>query len=164
MPGVSVPHSFVSHLPTRYFSPGSFKEPSEETDPSEQSKDMDEPCALVVDDVPDVSEMFGMMLRLSGYHVTIASSATEALEHASVTQFDVIVSDIGMPVMNGYELARRLRSMPGYSDTPMIAVTGFARYDDRERALQSGFNAHLTKPVSPDKLIDLIESLREQAG
>lgn len=116
---------------------------------------------LVVDDSPDVLEMFGMMLRLSGYEVAAAASATEALEHARVMQFDVVVSDIGMPQINGYELARRLRELPGYANVPMIAVTGFTRYNDHMKALESGFNAHLSKPVNPTTLLDLIERLRE---
>ena len=75
--------------------------------------------------------------------------------------FDVIVSDIGMPEMNGYELARRLRALPGYANVPMIAVTGFSMYKDQTQALESGFNAHLSKPVNPTTLLDLIERLRE---
>lgn len=114
-----------------------------------------------MDDSPDVLEMFGIMLSLSGYEVAVAASATEALEHARATQFDVIVSDIGMPEINGYELARRLRELPGYANVPMIAVTGFTRYKDHAQALESGFNAHLSKPVYPTTLLNLIERLRE---
>ena len=116
---------------------------------------------LVVDDAPDVLEMFSTLLRLSGYNVAVADSASQALERAQATQFDVVVSDIGMPEMNGYELAKRLRKLPGYSDVPMIAVTGYARYNDRTQAIESGFNAHLSKPVNPTTLLDLIERLRE---
>jgi CheY-like chemotaxis protein len=72
----------------------------------------------------------------------------------------VIVSDIGMPEMNGYELARAVRTMPGYDQVPMIAVTGFSMYNDRGRALESGFNAHLTKPIDLGILFQLIEQLR----
>jgi two-component system CheB/CheR fusion protein len=105
--------------------------------------------------------MFSMMLQLSGYDVGVAASATEALEQARSMQFDVIVSDIGMPEMNGYELARRLRQMPDYASVPMIAVTGYAMYKDQTQALESGFNAHLSKPVNPTTLLDLIEQLRK---
>lgn len=116
---------------------------------------------LVVDDAPDVLEMFGIMLRLSGYKVSVAASAPEALEQARATQFDVIVSDIGMPEMNGYELARRLREIPGYGNVPMIAVTGFSMFKDQSQALESGFDAHLSKPVDPVNLLELIERLRD---
>ena len=63
--------------------------------------------------------------------------------------------------MNGYELAEALRALPDYEHVPLIAVTGFSVYDDRGRAIQSGFNAHMTKPINPMTLLDLIKSLRE---
>jgi CheY-like chemotaxis protein len=115
--------------------------------------------ALVVDDAPDVTEMLAMLLRYAGYDVVTVFSAPDALETARTEQFDVVVSDIGMPGMNGYELAEALRRLPDYDEVPMIAVTGFAMYDDRDRALSSGFNAFLTKPINPMDLIDLIRRL-----
>lgn len=118
------------------------------------------PRALVVDDAPDVTEMLAVLLRFSGYDVTTSFSASDAVDAARGERFDVVVSDIGMPGMNGYELAATLRSLPDYRAVPMIAVTGFAMYDDRDRALQSGFNAFLTKPINPTDLIQLIERLR----
>jgi len=117
--------------------------------------------ALIVDDVADVSEMLSVFLSLAGYEVVTALSASEALEAARSTHFDVVISDIGMPQMNGYELAQALRSTPGYEGVPLVAVTGFSLYDDLQRSLQSGFNAHLTKPVDPNELFQLIERLRD---
>jgi CheY-like chemotaxis protein len=108
--------------------------------------------ALVVDDNPDITEMLAAVLRLSGYDVSTAFSAPEALTAAHERRFDVVVSDIGMPGMNGYELARALRSRPEYGSARMVAVTGFAMYDDRDRALEAGFDAHLSKPVAPADL------------
>jgi CheY-like chemotaxis protein len=105
--------------------------------------------ALVVDDNQDITEMLAAVLRLSGYDVSTAHSAPEALEAASGRRFDVVVSDIGMPGMNGYELARALRAHPEYVSTRMVAVTGFAAYDDRDRTLEAGFDAHLSKPIKP---------------
>ena len=119
------------------------------------------PRALVVDDAPDVTEMIAMFLQHAGYDAVMTFSAAEALEAAKSQRFEVIVSDIGMPGMNGYDLAVALRSLPGYGDVPLIAVTGFSMYDDRGRALASGFNAHLTKPINPMTLLDLIKSLRD---
>jgi two-component system CheB/CheR fusion protein len=119
------------------------------------------PRALVVDDAPDVTEMLAMFLQHAGYETVMAFSAIEALETAQHDHFEVIVSDIGMPGMNGYDLAVALRALPEYSDVPMIAVTGFSMYDDRGRALESGFNAHMTKPINPMTLLDLIKSLRD---
>lgn len=119
------------------------------------------PRALIVDDAPDVTEMIALFLQHMGYEVVMAFSAPEALEAARRDHFEVIVSDIGMPGMNGYDLAVALRALPEYSDIPMIAVTGFSMYDDRSRALQSGFSAHMTKPINPMALLDLIKSLRD---
>ncbi|HEX8494061.1 MAG TPA: response regulator [Pyrinomonadaceae bacterium] len=124
-------------------------------------KDEHKPRALVVDDAQDVTEMIAMFLRHAGYEPVMAFNAQEALDAARTGQFDVVVSDIGMPGMNGYELAVALRELPSYSTTPMIAVTGFSMYDDRGRALQSGFNAHLTKPINPMALLELIKRLRD---
>lgn len=119
------------------------------------------PRALVVDDAPDVTEMIATLMRYAGYEVTAAFSATQALDVARQTAFDVVISDIGMPGMNGYELAEALRAFPAYRDVPLIAVTGFAMYTDRERALRAGFNNFLTKPINPLDLIELVKRLRD---
>ena len=121
---------------------------------------LDRPRALVVDDAPDVTEMFSVLLQHAGYEVVTVFSGRQALEAAHAASFDVIVSDIGMPGMNGYELAEQLRASDLHRRTPMIAVTGFSMYDDRDRALAAGFNAFLTKPVSPRDLLSLVEQLR----
>ncbi|HSE22994.1 MAG TPA: response regulator, partial [Pyrinomonadaceae bacterium] len=90
------------------------------------------PNALVVDDVADVTEMLSVLLTHAGYHVVTAASAMGALKVARERQFDVIISDIGMPEMNGYQLARELRMLPGYESIPMVAVTGYSMFDDKE--------------------------------
>ena len=115
--------------------------------------------ALVVDDVADVTEMLAVVLTHAGYNVVTAASAPAALKAASERQFDVIISDIGMPEMNGYQLAREMRQMPGYETVPMVAVTGYSMFDDKERSTKAGFNAHMTKPIDPRALLDLIEQL-----
>ena len=114
---------------------------------------------LVVDDVNDVTEMIGLFLKHAGYDVSIADSARAALQLAGESAFDLIISDIGMPAMNGYELAEILRSMPNYREIPLIAVTGYTEYDDRGRSLRAGFNAHLTKPIDPSQLLNLMNEL-----
>ncbi|HST51014.1 MAG TPA: response regulator [Pyrinomonadaceae bacterium] len=114
---------------------------------------------LVVDDAPDVTEMIAMMMRYAGYDVTTALSANEAFEAALRSRFDVVVSDIGMPGMNGYQLAEALRRLPEYAAVPLVAVTGFTMYDDRERARASGFDDFLTKPISPADLLDAVKRL-----
>jgi CheY-like chemotaxis protein len=118
------------------------------------------PRALVVDDAPDVTEMLAILLQYAGYEVVTVYSGPQALSAARAEKFDVVVSDIGMPGMNGYELAEAVRALPDYQSTPMIAVTGFTMYEDRDRALRCGFNAFLTKPINPRDLISLVERLR----
>lgn len=115
--------------------------------------------ALVVDDVADVTEMLAVVLTHAGYSVVTAASAPAALKAAREHQFDVIISDIGMPEMNGYQLAREMRTMPGYETIPMVAVTGYSMFDDKERSTNAGFNAHMTKPIDPRALIELIDQL-----
>jgi CheY-like chemotaxis protein len=115
--------------------------------------------ALVVDDVADVTEMLAVVLTHAGYSVVTAASAPAALNAARERQFDVVISDIGMPEMNGYQLAREMRLLPGYQAVPMVAVTGYSMFDDKERSTKAGFNAHMTKPIDPRALLDLIEQL-----
>jgi CheY-like chemotaxis protein len=114
---------------------------------------------LVVDDVSDVTEMIALFLKHAGYRVDTADSAAMALQLAGERNFDLIISDIGMPGMNGYELAGSLRRQTVYQSIPIIAVTGYSEYDDRGRALQAGFSAHLTKPIDPAQLLDLMNEL-----
>jgi CheY-like chemotaxis protein len=115
--------------------------------------------ALVVDDVADVTEMLAVVLTHAGYSVVTAASAPAALKAARERQFDVVISDIGMPEMNGYQLAREMRQMPGYETVPMVAVTGYSMFDDKERSSKAGFSAHMTKPIDPRALLDLIDQL-----
>jgi len=115
--------------------------------------------ALVVDDVADVTEMLAVVLTHAGYSVVTAASAPAALKAARERQFDVIISDIGMPEMNGYQLAREMRTMPGYETIPMVAVTGYSMFDDKERSTNAGFSAHMTKPIDPRALLELIDQL-----
>jgi CheY-like chemotaxis protein len=115
--------------------------------------------ALVVDDVSDVTEMLSMLMTHAGYDVSTASSAQDAIAIARERHFDVVISDIGMPEMNGYQLAEALRALPGYQNVPMVAVTGYSMFDDRNRSLTAGFNEHVTKPIDPRAFLELIEQL-----
>jgi len=114
---------------------------------------------LIVDDVVDVTEMIALFLKHAGFDVTTANSAEDALRITAWSHFDLVISDIGMPEMNGYQLAESLRSNDDYSDVPLIAVTGYTEYDDRGRSLRAGFNAHLTKPINPSHLLEIISEL-----
>jgi CheY-like chemotaxis protein len=115
--------------------------------------------ALVVDDVADVTEMLSVLMTHAGYEVSTASNAQQAIALASENQFDMIISDIGMPEMNGYELAKAIRLLPGYETVPMVAVTGYSMFDDRSRSLTAGFSEHVTKPIDPRAFLELIEQL-----
>jgi two-component system, chemotaxis family, CheB/CheR fusion protein len=149
-------------LPPNRFSYGGADIPTQRAETGDApARDKNRPRALVVDDAPDVTEMIATFLQHAGFDAVMAFSAPEALEAARVERFQVVISDIGMPGMNGYDLAIALRALPEYSNVPMIAVTGFSVYDDKGRALQSGFNAHMTKPINPMSLLDLIKSLGE---
>ena len=117
------------------------------------------PSALVVDDSVDIAFMLAMILQHAGYNAVMSVSAREALALAQREHFDLVISDIGMPQMDGYAFAQRLRALSGYATVPMIAVTGFAEYDDRDRALAAGFTTHVKKPVDPASLVELIRSL-----
>jgi CheY-like chemotaxis protein len=155
-PNLSSPHQLSSQfLPSR-----------EEQDalhfPGKQSSVRDSEkkgWALVVDDVSDVTEMLSVLLTHAGYQVSTASCAQYAIALAREHHFDLIISDIGMPEMNGYELAKTLRSLPGYEAVPMVAVTGYSMFDDRNRSLTAGFNEHVTKPINPRAFLELIEQL-----
>jgi CheY-like chemotaxis protein len=118
---------------------------------------------LVVDDVPDVTEMIELLLKHAGYDVSTADSAQDALHLARLNHYDLVISDIGMPEMNGYELATALRELAAYNKTPLIAVTGYSEYDDRGRAVRAGFNVHLTKPIEPTQLLTLMRELLSQS-
>ena len=157
--------SFLSLDVERHHASPSARDPlrtqnSEKTDRSTSRESAStKRTALVVDDVSDVTEMLSVLLSRAGYAVVTAASAPQALNAANEFQFDVIISDIGMPGMNGYQLAHELRQLPGYENVPLVAVTGYSMFDDRERSKRAGFNAHMTKPIDPSALLALIEQL-----
>ncbi len=114
---------------------------------------------LVVDDSEDTTEMVRHLLEIGGAAVNVATSGFEALELASEKQFDVVLSDISMPGMDGFEFIRKLRELPGKEDVPAVALTGFGRPEDVQRASQEGFHAHLTKPFDIETLATLLQKL-----
>ncbi len=102
---------------------------------------------LVVDDTIDAAETLAMLLRLDGHEVSIAHDGEQALALAAVDAPDVVLMDIGLPRMDGYEVARRLKLLPGLERARLVAITGYGQESDRRAALAAGFSAHLTKPV-----------------
>ena len=116
---------------------------------------------LVVDDQPDARDLVKRLLEEVGATVLTASSAQEGLETIAKEPPSVIVSDIGMPEVDGYEFLRQVRKLPpkGGGATPAIALTAFARAEDRLLALRAGYQSHLSKPVEPSELIQVIAAV-----
>jgi signal transduction histidine kinase len=121
------------------------------------SEDLAGVRVLVVDDMADTLDLTGQMLQSRGACTVLASSAQEALELLAAGQFDVVVSDIAMPEMDGYELVRRMRAQ-GLA-VPAVALTAFTRPEDREHALQAGFEAYVAKPLEAGALVAAIAGL-----
>jgi CheY-like chemotaxis protein len=99
-----------------------------------------------------------MLLSSLDYEIVTASDAASTIAMATQHQPDVILLDIGLPGANGYEVARMLRRLPGLANVRLIALTGYGSARDRQRALEAGFDNHLTKPVSTKLLLECIES------
>ena len=118
---------------------------------------------LVVDDEPDARSLIQRLLEDCNAKVSTAASAHEAMQVLLRDSPDVIVSDIGMPGEDGFTLIRRIRALDGDPGaTPAIALTAYARTEDRVKAIQAGFQLHLSKPVEPLELVTMVESLAQR--
>ena len=118
---------------------------------------------LIVEDSTDTLELLRMIFQREGANVTTATSAAEALQQAVIKRPSIIISDIGMPETDGYELLEQLRLIPGLAEVPAIAVSGYASEDDRERALAVGYMALVPKPIDVDVLFTLIQDIKAPA-
>jgi len=114
---------------------------------------------LVVDDNVDAAECIGVMLEMKGHQVEVVHDGFAAVETAKRDKPDVILLDIGLPGRDGYEVAQILRADPDFADTKIIAVTGYGKDEDRRRTKAAGMDHHLTKPVDPDHLDQLLRVL-----
>jgi len=110
---------------------------------------------LLIDDNTDALETMGMLLSQEGHSVQVADDGKKGLDLALGEHFDVALVDIGLPVLDGYEVAKQFRAQPNGADTILIALTGYGQDKDRQRALDAGFDAHLTKPADVEKLTKL---------
>lgn len=119
---------------------------------------------LVVDDSADTVDMLRRLLEMEGAMVATAYGGAEALEIALDRDFDVVLSDISMPGMDGFEFARRLREIEKQRDVPVIALTGFGRVEDVDRAKAEGFLSHITKPIDVNNLIEIMRKLPTKNG
>jgi CheY-like chemotaxis protein len=107
---------------------------------------------LVVDDNRDAADSLAMLLEIGGHEVTAVYSAPDALKRAPELKPAVIVMDLGLPEIDGCEVARRIRSMPELKGVRLVALTGYGRDEDRQRTRDAGFDHHLVKPVDLDEL------------
>jgi signal transduction histidine kinase/CheY-like chemotaxis protein len=115
---------------------------------------------LIVDDNLDAAELLQRALEESGYAVEMATDPITALDVAARFAPEVAILDIGLPVIDGYELATRLLALPEAADCRLIALTGYGQEHDRRRSLDAGFHEHLVKPVDVDRLVRLVEVVR----
>ena len=114
---------------------------------------------LIVEDNDDSREMLTEALGLKGHEVRSVNDGRSALDAVDAWRPDVVILDIGLPGMNGHEVARRLRQQPELRDVVLVALTGWGQEQDRERSFAAGIEHHLTKPLDPDKLDELLAVL-----
>jgi len=116
---------------------------------------------LIADDNFDAAQSLALILRMEGHEVRTAGDGLEALEIAEGFQPQIVLLDIGMPKLDGYETARRLRERPWAASALLVAQTGWGQEDDKRRAREAGFDRHLVKPLDPEALSDLLEEALE---
>lgn len=116
-------------------------------------------CILVVDDSSETTDMLSKLLEMDGAEVHTARGGMEALAIAGQSEFDLVISDISMPEMDGYQLLQELRQLPQMANVPALALTGFGRVSDIDRAHREGFTKHFTKPLDIDKLLISVREL-----
>ena len=115
---------------------------------------------LVVDDNVDAADGLKMLLELDGENVDAAYDGEAALRRARESRPQVVLLDVGMPGMDGYEVARRLREAPETRNAYIIAVTGWGQSEDRQKSKEAGFDLHLVKPIDPEALRRLLRGFR----
>ena len=119
---------------------------------------------LIADDNEDAADALSEFLRIAGHHVQTVNNGHDALRSALALAPDAVLLDIGMPGLNGYEVARALRANAGMKKTVLVALTGWGTDDDRSRASAAGFDHHLTKPTSAADIVKVLETARPRAA
>jgi CheY-like chemotaxis protein len=119
---------------------------------------------LVVDDSHDAAESLAMLLELEGHEIHTAHDGAEAVRTAERVRPDVVLMDIGLPIVNGYEACRLIRTQAWGASMVMVALTGWGQEDDREQSRAAGFDLHLVKPVDHAELSRVISSARPHAS
>jgi CheY-like chemotaxis protein len=145
----------------------SVKAMSSDTSEESQSVNSSSPQPLrilVTDDNADARAMMEAMLALDGHDVRVARDGAQTLLAMEQSPPDVVLMDIGLPDMDGYELARRINEIDAYRQVKLIALTGFGQPEDEQRAYDAGFDLHLTKPVAPQTLRDVLAAFTRGDG
>jgi CheY-like chemotaxis protein len=119
---------------------------------------------LLVEDNPDALETLRLLLELEGHRVTAVDTGERAVALALEKKFSVALIDIGLPDVDGYQVARRIRSGGSGDQMLLVALTGYGQPEDVRRALAAGFNAHVVKPVDPDSLAKTLSELAPRAS
>jgi CheY-like chemotaxis protein len=119
---------------------------------------------LIVDDDEMVLLALEELLKPEGYHIGAATRGAEALAKMERQVYDLVLIDVIMPEMDGYELCRRIRLRPEYAETPVIFLTAKSREEDRVQGLDAGGNLYLSKPISPDKLLKIVADAVDRQG
>lgn len=114
---------------------------------------------LLVEDNPDARETLRLILELEGHRVAAADTGERGIELARDNAFTVALIDIGLPDIDGYHVARRIRSTPSGAGVVLVALTGYGQPEDVRRAREAGFDAHVVKPVDPDILTKTLSEL-----
>jgi CheY-like chemotaxis protein len=114
---------------------------------------------LMVEDDPMIRDMLSRLLTLEGYQVIVACDGSQGVQRARVDRPDLIVMDMGLPVLNGWQATHRIRSMPATRAIPIIALTAYAMKEDRARCLAVGCDEYETKPVEFNRLVEKIQNL-----
>ncbi|NVM77582.1 signal transduction histidine kinase/ActR/RegA family two-component response regulator [Duganella sp. SG902] len=151
--------TFTITLPgTPQHQPAATARPGLETRPARKMR------VLVVDDNIDAAQTLQLLLEAAGHHVSVAHSALKALELAQAVAPELCLLDIGLPDINGYDLARGLRGLPQTGRATLVAVTGYGRREDREQARAAGFDHYFVKPLDVEALMALIAGLPSSTG
>jgi len=138
--------------------------PTTGTSPVRSSHALPARRILVVDDNQDAAALIALLLRLAGQEVSTAHDGEEALAAAAAQRPDVILLDLAMPRLNGYDTAKRIRAEPWGNDVALIALSGWGQRQDRDRTAEAGFRAHLVKPVGEAELLSVLKELESPAA
>ena len=126
---------------------------------------MDVRKVLVVEDSPTMRQLIVFALkRIRGFQIVEANDGVDGLKKLSGDKFDLILTDINMPIMDGLKLVSLIRNDPQYKDVPVVVITTEGAQEDRDRALALGANEYITKPIQTAKIIDVVRSLLDGVG